>query len=387
MNGAEFIITVKTIAGVPQRDADVAVYAGNSATAPVATGSTDEQGNAYLSIASPQGAYVARQTVPTGFLQQTPASNLGVHFPSVVADNEYTASFVNEPAPVSAPAPTTSTTTPPATQPVASPASGFVLGFNAPYQSAAVIQQAASAMAQFKSRLARFFVGSISTAAINMAIYVAGHYALEGISCLPVLNFGGKVPANWVEVLNAIPNASQNPTVIGWEIGNEIDTAAYFTDTAANYAIAFKQAVNILHAKGYKKVIVGNVTTWGAGSAGQKLYEAFQTLGVFAVADGAGGHFYMNNAQQSISVHKALIAWLAALGVPYYCTEFGLHGGSDWAAQITLLMAWAITVNATFVYFCLQQFTPASHASPEAPFNADWSQNVPFFAAVKAGLT
>jgi hypothetical protein len=334
---------------------------------------TDASGNFSLtSFASIQADYPIRCIPPAGFVHVSPAPpNTGQHV-SCALGATAVANFVIGPAPVVTPA-------------------GFTLGFNAPEQSVAAINAAAPLIKAFSGIIARFFSWLPLTAAnVPSFMIPVNQYAAQGLpSCLQ-LNFqqqGGKVGDLdvWTAMCDAFPKAPYPGCSI--EIGNELDATYapyYFIDTAANYAAAFKIASPILRARGWR-VIVGNVVSWGAGSAGQMLYEAFQALGVFAVADGAAIHAYMGNAAQAIATHTACKAWLAAIGVAYYCTEFGLHGGNDWAAQITLLMAWAKMQVGMFIYFCLQQLNPATHASPEAPFDLNWNQT-PFFAAMEAGL-
>jgi hypothetical protein len=334
---------------------------------------------------------VVRLILPPAYVQVSPANNYGAHV-TVALGGTAEANFVlslvaNSNSPVNPPPATV-----PPVPPTPPAAQAFTFGFNAPDVSQTVVNAACSALAQFKCTLIRYFgFGAMTAAGLSPMLTPAQWYKAKGVSSVIVENFqdsGGLIPdiATWTARMNAYPTSAESG-IVAVEIGNEIDTATYLVQASpnfANYAAAFKVASPILRAKGYK-VIVGNVVSWGAGSAGQALYEMLQTNGVFAVADGAGGHFYDGDAATSISAHKALIAWLAAIGVPYYCTEFGLHGGSDWAAQITLLLAWAVTVQGTFIYFCLQAFSPPSHASPEAPFDENWNQTS-FYTAMKAGL-
>lgn len=340
-----------SVNGAPQHAVAINVYAGNAAapTPSVSTGTTNLQGGAYPQISGPDGPYVVRQAVPPGFVQVTPANNLGVHV-NVTADNEFPAVFVNQPAPVVA--------KPPVTQgggPVAVPIAQLAwIGFGGNVGGAPTSDPlGVKALKQFKmSRVRLWQYGTFTQAFPQALLKSIAAYRAEGISTVLTYNFQNNEPrlghpSAEVETayLKQLPPASEIGQLI-CEWGNEIDSDAYYTGGAAAYAAGFSIFADIMHAKGHL-ACVGNMTSASdamalGNPASNSLYMQLAKAGTFAKADRAGGHYYTPDHASSLKAHQATATWLKTLNpaLVYHSTEINLHNaGAAWASELGLLVA------------------------------------------------
>lgn len=333
----------------------------------------------------PPGTYKVRQFKASldalGLKQVTPDCSQwamkGVDV-TLAAGQSATTTFVN--APVGQPIPVP----PPAS--TAKPLFGF--NIDAAWNTSLII----AGCKQFNAGIVRYFPGGgFDVSAVPGLLDPVARYA-PALKSVVVLNFnepGNLIPTipRLTAFLNAIPPASQT-SIIAFEFGNEVDMKSVFSDTPANYAAAIKVVYQILVVeKGYK-LIISNVTTWGAGSSGQSFYEAIAALGVFALKGiYAGLHAYTNTGAGAIAYHKDCKGWVEASGASYWCTELGLHCDPNnlpaWAKEDAILVAWAyVTINA--LYFPLMPTNTG--AGPQAVFDAKGQPNQPFYDAVKGAM-
>jgi hypothetical protein len=293
------------------------------------------------------------------------------------------------------------------TGPAPSTVSPFIFGTNP--GNAPSVQGTVAAMQHFGMKIARFWTTGPFTAPPAPSLWTGTlQYAAADIQNVAVLNFQNsavrcKAPAlaDWTNYLNAIPSPA-NTGITYFEIGNEIDFAAYFSDTPVNYAALLQIAAPILRAKGYK-IICGNVLyglTWLNTLAG---------LGAMANCDYVGRHAYESNAAAALNDYQALIAFANAQGKGVFCTEVGLHGNAAnlpaWAAETQKLYAGVKALNgtlntqlstlnvqpatnnqqpATFLQFPL--FPTGTTASPQSLLQANGQPNEPFYSAAEKAL-
>jgi hypothetical protein len=216
---------------------------------------------------------------------------------------------------------------------------------------------------------------------------VSQAWAKAGVSVVAVLNFqnmgGDKLrctapsDAQWTAYLNSIPPAASTG-VTYFEIGNELDYAAYYTGTVTQYAHLLALADPILHAKGYK-IIMANCLY------GLSWYQQLAAMGAFAHVDAAGRHSYESTAAAALSDYTAAAAFVASQNVEFICTEVNLErvATGQLASEITKLYTGLQSIPGTYLYFPLQVI-PSDTADPAGLLNAAYQPNQPYYAAMES---
>jgi hypothetical protein len=250
------------------------------------------------------------------------------------------------------------------------------------------VNLAIAAMNHFGMKIARIWTWGPFTAAPLAAMWTDPlKYKAAGIANVAVLNFQNsaqrcKAPAtgDWTNYLNAIPTPDKTG-ISYFEIGNEIDSAAYFSDTQAVYAALLHVAAPILRGKGYK-IICGNVLS------GLGWLNALAGMGAMADCDFVGCHAYDGTAAEALVLYQALVAFAAAHGKDVFCTEVGLHCNPGnlpaWAVETQKLYAGVKALGGTYLQFPL--FPTGTTASPQSLLDAKGQPNQPFYSAAEGAL-
>ena len=133
-----------------------------------------------------------------------------------------------------------------------------------------------------------------------------------------------------------------------FEIGNELDYTAYYSDTAAAYAHMLALAYPILQVKGYQ-VICGNYLF------NLNFYSELEALNAFQYCDAVGAHAYNSTVAQNISVIEGVVAFGAKIGKPIICTEGGIRGSASnlpaWATLTEQYYTALQAINGVFLQF------------------------------------
>lgn len=398
------VATIKanvTAGGSPQSGVSISIYPGDLAppSPAVTSGLTDVQGNAFITFSEPgTGSFVIRQTPPQGFVQSVPANNFGIHLNSIIANNDYSVAFVNiasaptpplPPLPPLPPVPPVPPVPPTPPIPPVPPVAAFSLGINSSGVTdaacdATVHPQILSLMSDLEMVGNRFWgtEGFTRPASSSQWAITSKHRYPIAVFVLNFQNSANrtKAPAmsDWVKYLTSLPPSS----VTGWthvEIGNEIISSIYWTDTDANYLALIQAAYPILQAKGYK-VILSNVFTLAQLTKYGNLCKPY--------FDCCGIHAYNSNSNDSANTHKAGKAYADSIGKEYFCTELGLHmGGATaevWANEIQKLIAAIKIIGGTYLYFAIF-YNTTQGAGPEGlMISGTYAIQQPFYNAIKS---
>jgi hypothetical protein len=259
-----------------------------------------------------------------------------------------------------------------------------LLGTNDPTGSPTIHPQLVSAVQAAGMDFVRFWaVGSLGTTwQAEQTIPLEWHKL--GYSAIVVLNFQNSptrckaVPVTeWTNYLNSIP-APEVTGITHFEIGNEIDYSAYWSDTMENYFSMIKNAYPILKAKGYQVIMANCLNNLNP-------YVELQPLGAFAYCDFVGRHAYQSSAVQNLACIDAVIAFGQTIGKGVICTEGGVRGSASnlvsWASLTASYYTGLKTRKGTFLQF------PAFYLSTDtldvgSLLNADYSENVNFYPAI-----
>lgn len=246
-----------------------------------------------------------------------------------------------------------------------------------------------STLAQFGCKIVRVWFSSMLAGTMPDAEFnVPRKFAAAGYDVCGVINFQNSVirlaapgAAEWLTYINSFPTAAASG-VKYLEIGNEIDTATYYSGTVAQYAALMAAAYPLLKAKGYI-VICSNTyysTPWPS---------ALQQAGVMNNCDFVGRHPYETTAANSLADIQKCITFAASVGKGVLITEGGIDGNADdlagWAAQVELLIAGVKKLPIIFIYFSMNQQSQ-SKAGPEGLLTATDMPNTLFTNAFGAGL-
>lgn len=176
--------------------------------------------------------------------------------------------------------------------------------------------------------------------------------------------------AQWTNYLTSFPTASASG-VTYLEICNEIDYAAYMSDTMANYSAALKIADTVLHAKGYK--LVANTLY----SLAPFQYLAGQ--GTLNCLDYIGTHSYQQTAAPALAAYQALITFARQNNIGVFCTEVGLHTtGTQMQTEMPKLWTGIKAFNTgIWAYFPLILTPSTSPAREGAIYNASFEPYQP----------
>jgi len=214
------------------------------------------------------------------------------------------------------------------------------------------------------------------------------HWHAAGVKVVAVLNFQNSVPrcsapsdADWILKLSSIPPPAQSG-VWAFCIGNETDTAAYYTGTTAQLAHLINLAAPILHANGYYVIAPSQLNSL-------TQLQQLNALGALAGVDAIDRHFYSNSAAGCLAQVDPAAAYAVSIKKDLVCTEGGVRGGDapTLAAQVKILFGTTGLQSRSGTFLHFPMYLMASDTlDTAAPLTASYARNEPFATAIDNAL-
>ncbi len=177
---------------------------------------------------------------------------------------------------------------------------------------------------------------------------------------------------------NAFPAAAETG-IYAIDLGNEVNTALYYTGTPEQLARLMEIAYPILHARGYVVCApsVLNSLSW---------YEQLEKLNAFDHSDRIDAHSYFSSAAGVVAMIDQGIAFGRSIGKPCDSSEWGVRMASSnrsaWAAETARAYSLLQTRSGWFSAF---SFYPTADPLDQAtPLDSVYNANEPFHSAIMA---
>lgn len=204
-------------------------------------------------------------------------------------------------------------------------------------------------------------------------------WAAAGVKVIAVWNTQTsplRTKAPTVDQVKAFFNGLPLPAQTGvwaFELVNEHDYSAYFSDTPAALAMIFNTAGPILRSKGYKVIGSNCLSSYG-------FYLDKGVKASLANVDFIGRHAYESTAVAALADYDKIKAYADQCGVGYMCTEVGLHS-ANWSVELPKLWAGLKQRQGTYIYFPLYNVPPAK-GGPNCPYLSPGVRNTSVYDAM-----
>jgi hypothetical protein len=207
-----------------------------------------------------------------------------------------------------------------------------------------------------------------------------------GMKVIAVANFQNATPrcsapadAVWISYWTHFPSPAQTG-IDAICLGNEINTAAYYTGTPQQLAHLMQLAYPILHKAGYTVIAGSDLDDIG-------YYQNLNKLNAFTYCDRIDVHAYYANTAGVLSAIDRGIAFGRSIGKPCDSTEFSLRMNPNnlpaWATAHAQLLTQLKTRTGWLLPF---SFYPIENVDLACPLNAKYENNEPFYSAFAGAL-